>query len=89
MMSNAKPVVYIVDDNEAVRKALLFLFKTESIQAAAYSGANELLENISDLENGILIVDVRMPGMTGLELQSHLVSRGKNFPIICRTGSLY
>ena len=78
--------VYIVDDNAAVRDAIRWLVEEVGLAAKTYATASEFLnEDISDIP-GCLVLDIRMPGMSGLDLQEHLVQKQVNLPIIVVTG---
>jgi two-component system, LuxR family, response regulator FixJ len=80
------PTVYIVDDDEAVRGSLRLLFKSLGHPAIAYASATEFLENYDPEQPGCAVLDVRMPGMSGLELQEELNRRGAIIPVIFITG---
>ena len=78
--------VYVVDDDEAVRKSLRMLLKTEGYTVATFPSAEEFL-NICNKETiGCIILDVNMPDMDGPGLQEELNRRGLNLPIIFLTG---
>ena len=77
-----KPVVFIVDDDESVCKALKRLLKSAGIKARSLSSAEDFLNQGCHNVPGCLILDVRMPGMNGLELQEKLVKSGSTMPII-------
>jgi len=79
-------VVHIVDDDEAVRDSLSFTLSASDLAVRAYSSALELLARAQVLEPGVIITDVRMPGMTGLELVARLNEMGASHPIIVLTG---
>lgn len=79
-------VIHIVDDDEAVRSALALLMKSVGLTARTYASADELLGGLDADRAGCLLVDVRMPGMSGLELQEELVARGIRLPVIVMTG---
>jgi FixJ family two-component response regulator len=83
---NPSAVVYIVDDDEAIRQGLCALLSTVSIEARAYNSATDFLAAVSPGLNGCLVLDVRMPGMNGLELQQVLNERGIHLPIIIISG---
>lgn len=85
-MTGNTPTVCIVDDDESIRNALLFLMKAEKIPAVAYPSAQKFLEDIPKTTIGALILDVRMPGMSGMELQKQLQRRKQFIPIIFITG---
>jgi FixJ family two-component response regulator len=76
--------VYVVDDDESVRKALTRMFKTLGWRVLAFESGNEFLE--AQLTGpGCLILDVRMPGLSGLELQEELGARHIDLPVIFMT----
>ena len=75
-------VVAIVDDDEAVRAAIEDLLSSVGIKARSFASAEEFLRSSLKTETACLISDIRMPGMTGLELQAKLVAEGNQIPII-------
>lgn len=77
-----KPTISIVDDDPAVRDALSRLMDSAGLEATAFSSAEEFLASPSRDETTCLILDVRMPGMDGLELQRRLVASNWRAPII-------
>ncbi len=79
-------VVYVVDDDAAVRESLVFSLEASSIAVVAYESALDLLAHAPTLAPGLIITDVRMPGMTGLELVTRLKQMGLPHPIIVLTG---
>jgi FixJ family two-component response regulator len=83
---NRKDVVYVVDDDEAIRQGLCALFSTVSVAARAYASATEFLAVAQPDMPGCLVLDVRMPGMSGLELQQVLTERGIHLPVILISG---
>ncbi|NTV94686.1 MAG: response regulator transcription factor [Thiobacillus sp.] len=83
---NSTAIVHIVDDDEAIREGLCALLGTVAVEARAYATATAFLESASPGMNGCLVVDVRMPGMSGLELQQALKQRGIEIPIIVISG---
>jgi len=74
--------VSIVDDDESARVAIQGVLKSVGWQARSFSSAEEFLESGQLCETGCLITDIRMPGMSGLELQARLVEEGWPMPII-------
>ena len=74
--------VSIVDDDESARVAIQGVLKSVGWQARTFSSAEEFLESGQLCETGCLITDIRMPGMSGLELQARLVEEGWRMPII-------
>jgi FixJ family two-component response regulator len=78
--------VFIVDDDEAVRDSLRWLLEANGYRVKAYSGAEEFLNSYDADQVAVLIADVRMPGMSGLELQEELLARNSPLPIVFITG---
>jgi two-component system response regulator FixJ len=85
-MNNNLPTVFVVDDDDAVRKSLRFLFKSLGLTADCQATAQEFLAHYRPEQPGCLVLDVRMPGMSGLELQQELNVRGAMLPVIFITG---
>jgi two-component system, LuxR family, response regulator FixJ len=80
------PIVFVVDDDEAVRDSLRLLLKSVGLAAAALPTAQAFLDSYSPQQPGCLVLDVRMPGMSGLDLQQQLNLRGAVIPVIFITG---
>jgi two-component system response regulator FixJ len=80
-------VVYIVDDEEPIRTALSLLLKTEGLNSKAYATAQAFLDGYDKNTPSCLVLDVRMPEMSGLELQESLLSEGIDIPIIFMTAN--
>jgi len=78
--------VFIVDDDEAVRDSLRWLLEANGYRVRAFESAEAFLAAYDPAAVGVLIVDVRMPGMSGLELQEHLLARQIAIPIVFITG---
>ena len=76
------PGITVVDDDESVREAIYDLMDCMGLRSEVFSSAEDFLNSGSLRDTTCLIVDVRMPGMSGLELQSHLNSAGFRIPII-------
>ena len=74
--------VFIVDDDASVRKALKRLIKVEGFKAKTFGSAREFIDSGHYQSAGVLVLDVRMPGMNGLELQKHLIDSGSDMRII-------
>jgi FixJ family two-component response regulator len=81
----AEPIVYVVDDDEEMRGALLDLFMVTKKRATAFPNGVEFLETADTNAPGCVVVDLRMPGGTGLDLQKKLISIGSKMPIIFLT----
>ena len=85
-MAQDEPLVYVVDDDEAVRDSLTLLLKAVGLTGQAFSSAAEFLSNYDPEQHGCLVADIRMPGMSGLDLQEELIRRGAPIPLIFITG---
>jgi two-component system response regulator FixJ len=78
--------VYVVDDDDGVRNSLGFLLRSVDLNVELFASAQEFLDERGKEEVGCLVLDVRMPGISGLELQQELKSMGSSLPIIFITG---
>ena len=85
-MKPDRPIVHVIDDDEAVRDSISMLLETEHIEHAVYASAIDFLDSYTDTMCGCLVLDIRMPEMTGLELQETLNQRNTSLPIIFITG---
>jgi len=85
-MLDIKATVYIVDDDKAVRDSLSWLIESINIKVEAFPSAQEFLDNYKPENPGCLIADVRMPGISGLELQKILNEKNYTIPMILITG---
>ena len=81
-----EPTVFVVDDDPAMRNSLRWLIESVGLAVAAYATAEEFLERYEPNRPGCLVLDVRMPGMSGLDLQDALVQRCITIPTIVITG---
>jgi two-component system response regulator FixJ len=81
-----QPVVYIVDDDDGMRRALTVLMGTIGYHAIPFARPREFLEKYDPAQPGCLVLDVRMPEMSGLEVQQHLNRTGSMLPVILITG---
>ena len=77
-----KHIISVVDDDESTRRSTTLLIESFGFQAAGFESADSLLKSSQLRETSCLIIDVRMPGMNGLQLQSHLAAAGYKIPII-------
>ncbi|HKU89459.1 MAG TPA: response regulator transcription factor [Steroidobacteraceae bacterium] len=80
------PKVMVVDDDSGVRNAMRILLKSVGLESVLYSSAQEFLAAYQPSQSGCLLLDIRMPGMSGLELQQQLNLRGAVIPVIFMTG---
>jgi len=78
--------VYVVDDDPALRESLGYLLQSEGLKVRAFECARQFLAEYDRHARGCLVVDVRMPEMSGLQLQEHLAAEGSTLPIIVITG---
>src|SRR3954469_6598969 len=85
-MSNAKPIVFVVDDDVSVRESLELLIRHEGWQAEIFASADEFLSRPRALVPSCLILDLSLPGLSGLDLQRQLASEWTDMPIIFITG---
>ena len=84
--TQSQAIVRVVDDDPDVRRSWQFVIEGEGWNVLTYASALEFLEKDSPFTPGCLVLDVRMPGMSGLEVQEHLLARKAELPIIFITG---
>ena len=80
------PVVYVIDDDASFRKAVSRLLRSAGIEVEALASAREFLERPAADRPSCLVLDVRMPGPSGMDLQSALAEAGRDIPIVFMTG---
>ncbi len=85
-MTDIQQTVYVVEDDEAVRDSLELLLKSDSKPVKTYENAGAFLREYSDKMAGCIVLDIRMPGMDGMELQKKLNEKHSILPIIFVTG---
>lgn len=85
-MSEDAPIIYIVDDDPAVRDAVGFLVSSVGYEFAACASGRELLERLDDTRPSCIVLDVRLPGVSGLEIQRELQNRNAVAGVIFVTG---
>jgi two-component system response regulator FixJ len=81
-----RPIVYLVDDDEAVRDSLGMLFKSIGLLHESYASALDFLQRYDAKRHSCLVADIRMPGLSGLELQQRLNDQRAEIPVIFITG---
>lgn len=86
MTDQEQPLVHLVDDEEAIRRSAGFMLKTSGYRVRTFESGVELLKHVRSLEPGCLLLDIRMPGMDGLEVQQALREQGITLPVIIMTG---
>lgn len=82
----SEQTVFIVDDDQAMRSSLKWLIESVGMKVEVFASADEFLDGYYPGRSGCLVLDVRMPGMSGLELQEHIASQQINLPVIIITG---
>lgn len=86
MKEDPVPQILVVDDDDAFRDSVQVLCESVGHQVRGFSSAGDFLAGLEDDLYGCLVLDVRMPGMSGIELHSELVARGFDLPVIFITG---
>lgn len=85
-MKGNEALIRIVDDDASVRDALQYMLEQEGFNVVAYAGAEEYLVNDMPSRPGVVVLDIRMPGMSGMRLQDEMIARNIVTPIIFLTG---
>jgi two-component system response regulator FixJ len=85
-MPSDQPLVHVIDDDDAIRQSLAFLLSTAKIEVKTYPSAAAFLEALPGLTPGCIITDVRMPGISGIELVRRLKELDVGAPVIVITG---
>lgn len=81
-----KRIVHVVDDEEAIRRSIGFMLKTSGFAVHSYSSGDDFLAAVKSAEVGCVLMDIRMPGMDGLEVHEEMRRRGITLPVIVLTG---
>ena len=85
-MNTPLAVIHVIDDDATFRTAISRLLKAYSYQVVVHTSANEFFEMSPSMDRGCILLDVRMPGLDGLEVQNRLSNLGINLPIVFLTG---
>jgi FixJ family two-component response regulator len=85
-MDSAKPIVFVVDDDASFRRALVRLLGAAGYEVEAYASATEFMNRLAPDRPGCLLLDVRLPDLTGLEVQQLITTSGVPTPIVFMTG---
>ncbi len=85
-MSSDSAVVHVIDDDEAVRHSLAFLLQSADITVRTYDSASAFMDRMREAEPGCVITDVRMPGISGVDLLRRITEAGVAMPVIVITG---
>jgi two-component system response regulator FixJ len=86
MPREPEPIVFVVDDDRAMRDSLRWLLESIGLSVRTYATAADFLGDHDPAQPGCLVLDVRMPGMSGLDVQTELAKRGSELPTIVVTG---
>ncbi len=86
MTTGAPETVYVIDDDASVRDSLVIFLSLKGFQVRAYSSAEAFLDAMPPVIAGCLLLDIRMPRITGLQLQAELAARGIEVPVVIITG---
>jgi two-component system response regulator FixJ len=79
-------IVHVIDDDDALRESLAFLLKSAKVPAATYESADAFLARLQEVQGGCVVTDVRMPGMSGIDLLKRLRELNNPIPVIVITG---
>ncbi|MDP1535534.1 MAG: response regulator, partial [Rubrivivax sp.] len=85
-MGGGEPTVHIIDDDESLRRALDGLFRSVGLKARGYGSVREFLDGGIEDTPGCLVLDVRLPGLSGIDFQSQLGDHGIHYPVVLMTG---
>jgi FixJ family two-component response regulator len=85
-MTSAPPIVHVIDDDAAFRAAIARLLQASGYNVVLYESADQFIETSPSQERGCILLDMQMPGLSGLELQERLGSIGSILPIVFLTG---
>ncbi|NVE96002.1 response regulator transcription factor [Altererythrobacter lutimaris] len=85
-MANSEYPIYLVDDDDSVRRSVGFMLKTSGHKVESYVSGTEFLKEARSLEPGCVLLDIQMPEIDGLEVQTELRERGVPFPVVVMTG---
>lgn len=78
--------VHVVDDDREVRRSLSFMLGSSQFQSRPFASGSDLVESLSELQPGCVLLDIRMPEMDGFQVMSELASRGVDWPVVVMTG---
>jgi FixJ family two-component response regulator len=84
--NSERPVIYVVDDDISIREALLDLFSSMQFEAEAFGSPSEFVAKADLTRPGCIVLDVRLPGVSGIEFQTQLERAGNRLPIVFMTG---
>lgn len=82
----AEKIVYLVDDEEAIRRSAGFMLRTSGHRVETFESGDDFLKSVRELEPGCILLDIRMPGLDGMEVHERLNTMGITMPVIVMTG---
>jgi len=85
-MTKSAPVVFVVDDDESVRKSLRRLIRSMGFGVETFASAEDFLAHDVTASSGCIVLDIRMPGMSGVELQKRIIGTHRDLPVVVITG---
>src|SRR3989338_9038380 len=85
-MTPPTPTVFVVDDDQAITESLRWLIESDGLKVETFSNGQSLLNALDNNRIGCIVLDIRMPGLSGIELQEKLKAQKKHFPVIFITG---
>jgi len=86
-MPERASTIFVIDDDESIRRAFERLLRSANLDARTFSCAEEFLSSLTKNEIGCIIMDLRMPGLTGFDLQKKIASQGIRMPVIVISAS--
>ena len=86
-MAKKQGMVYLIDDDESVRRAIGRLLRSAHLDVETFASAEDFLRNPMESQNACIVIDIRMPGLTGFDLQQRLLSEGIQIPVIVISAS--
>jgi FixJ family two-component response regulator len=86
-MAQKTNTIFVIDDDQSVRRSFERLLRSAKLDAKTFSSAEEFLKSLSKNETGCIIMDLRMPGLTGFDLQKEIASQGIRMPVIVISAS--
>ncbi len=80
------PITYVIDDDRDVRASIVFMLGAEGREGRAFAGGAEFLDALGEIAPGCILLDIRMPGMSGLDVLAALERRSIVWPVVVMTG---
>lgn len=86
MSTMPDPMIYVIDDDDAVRQSLEFLLSTAGIKSRSFDSGKAFIDALPKIDSGCVVTDVRMPEVTGIDLLKHIKQHKPDLPVIVITG---